>query len=144
MVFNISDRIARVAAYVLLFFNGTGAFYGGIHFITDPTGSSLGMDTAWLHTKLFSDYFYPGILLLIGNGIGSFVTFWFLYKKSKYGWPLLTLQGIILLVWISAQSFILQKFYPPMHIPFIVIGCFFIFSGYIIKTNHSSIKNLSP
>ena len=127
------SKITRLITSALLLLNGLGAIYGGYHFITEPSGASLGMRTSFLKTGPFTDYLIPGILLLFFNGLCSFVTLWFLLKKTAFSWIFLVAQGIILLVWIATQIFILQMVYPAMHYTFLCIAGIFILCGVFLK-----------
>ncbi len=47
-----------------------GGWVGGIGFLTDPSGSGLGMTTDQLpRWPLLDDYTVPGVLLLLGFGV---------------------------------------------------------------------------
>jgi hypothetical protein len=50
-----------------------GGFVGGVAFVTDPTGASLGAQLAWLEKTPVSDFLLPGLFLLIVYAIGSVV-----------------------------------------------------------------------
>jgi hypothetical protein len=72
-----------VALLVMLAIN---AFYGGVSLMLAPDGSLLGMKPGWLNNSPFSNYFIPGLLLLIFNGILPLLThFWPDYQKQKPG-----------------------------------------------------------
>lgn len=131
-------KMTEFIIYILLLFNGIGAVYGGYHFITDPSGSSLGMDTSYLKTGPFTDYLIPGILLIFFNGLCSFITLWFMVKKYTFSRLFLSLQGLILLAWIVTQIFVLQMVYPAMHYTFLCIAVFFILCGVFL--NQTTIK----
>ncbi len=47
----------RILSNILLLFNGIGAFYGSVKFITDPSGASLGMTVSLLEHSPFPNYF---------------------------------------------------------------------------------------
>jgi len=57
----------------LLAFLALGGFIGGIAFVTDPTGASLGARLAWLEKTPVSDFLLPGLFLLVVYAIGSLV-----------------------------------------------------------------------
>ncbi len=46
-------------------------FDGGLSFVTDPTGASLGAKLSWLDRSPVSDFLLPGLFLLVTYGIGG-------------------------------------------------------------------------
>ncbi|GAB3519782.1 hypothetical protein [Emticicia fontis] len=99
-------------ASVLLLFNGFGALYGGWNLIRYPDGSSLDMSVSLLNRSPFEDFLIPGIVLLICNGLGSIAAFiGFLIKPRKWAW-MVWMQGIILIVWLIAQLYLIQTLHP--------------------------------
>ena len=64
----------KISSILLLLFNGTGAFYGGIGLITDPTGVSIKLSVNLLEHTPFNNFLVPGIVLLGVNGIFSYLT----------------------------------------------------------------------
>ncbi len=101
----------------LLFFNAIGAFYGSYHFITDPTGASLQAPVDMLNGSIFKDFFVPGILLLLVNGILPTVAGiglilrrppqplpgFSLLNNYHWAWSLALISGLGLLIWIGVQ-----------------------------------------
>ena len=57
----------------LLAFLAIGGFVGGLAFVTDPTGASIGARSTWLEETPVSDFLLPGLFLLVVFGIGSLV-----------------------------------------------------------------------
>jgi hypothetical protein len=68
-------RIRRPAAIwlvvALLAFLAIGGFIGGVAFVTDPTGASIGAQLTWLAETPVSDFLLPGLFLLVVFAIGS-------------------------------------------------------------------------
>lgn len=124
---------AKILAILLLLVNGIGAVYGGFQMITDPTGSKLQMPLTFLKYSPFEDYLIPGIILLVINGIFSFVAVATIVLKSqKYPWFII-IQGILLTGWIVIQIILLRTFYAPMHLTFLVIGLYLVGCGLYLK-----------
>ena len=99
-------------ASVLLLFNGLSALYGGWSLISKPDGSSLGMSVSVLTSNPFHDFLIPGIVLFISNGIFSIVAFiGFLVKPRKLAW-LVSVQGVILLIWLLVQIIMIHTLHP--------------------------------
>lgn len=118
---------------LLLIINGIGALYGSWHLIYDDTGNSLQLPLSFLKNTPFKNYFIPGIILFIVNGIGSILVITSIIVKYKYYAELIILQGMMLTGWIVTQILMLQMFYLPMHLPFIIIGMLFIITGFTLK-----------
>jgi hypothetical protein len=78
------------ATLSLLAFLGVTATLGGAAFILGPTtGENAWFPQKWLDEIPFIDSFVvPGLVLGIGFGLGSLVTFWGMLHRSH--WPFLT------------------------------------------------------
>lgn len=61
----------NITVSVLLIFNGTGALYGRSNLIIHLDGSSLQLSLELLRHTHFDDYFIPGMVLLVANGLFS-------------------------------------------------------------------------
>ncbi|MGB8492295.1 MAG: hypothetical protein WCE64_14670 [Bacteroidales bacterium] len=120
----------RIVVIILLLFNGTGALYGGISLVSDPTGSGLHLPLSFLEHTPFRNYMIPGIVLLCVNGLFSFVTLFtilFKYRKSSL---FVIAQGILLGGWIIVQIILVRVFYPPLHVTFLLTGAAFLACGF--------------
>ncbi len=101
----------------LLFFNAIGAFYGSISMLLDPSGSKLQMPLERLEGSPFHDYFMPGVILLLVNGVLPLVAAIGLYfrrpekpmpglpfwEKRLWAWSLAFAAGLGLVIWIGVQ-----------------------------------------
>ena len=101
----------RTMAVVLLLFNGIGALYGGYSLMNDPTGSDLQLPIEYLKPGIFSHYFIPGLILFVFNGIGSLLAALCTigHFRKYYLWVLA--QGLVLIVWIIVQLFMVNQNY---------------------------------
>ncbi len=109
--------VPRWLLIFLLFFNAIGAFYGSYHFLTDPTGDSLQAPLDMLNGSIFEDFFIPGILLLLVNGILPTVAGlglilrrpqkplpgFAMLNNHHWAWSLALLSGLGLVIWIVVQ-----------------------------------------
>ncbi|MFD2519838.1 hypothetical protein [Emticicia soli] len=115
-------------ASILLIFNGLSAIYGGWHLITSPDGSSLQMPLIILDKSPFTDYYIPGIILFVANGIASLAVFVaILVKPRKLAW-LISVQGAILTGWILIQVIMIQAV-SPLHFIYGAVGVALIVVG---------------
>jgi len=121
--------LLRIVSISLLFFNGTGAVYGGLNLIMFPDGSQLHLSTALLLHTPFQNYFIPGLVLLLING---FCSFWVLtatvliFRKYEV---LIMSQGFLLSVWISVQVILIHHL-NFLHIILGSVGLVLVFIGY--------------
>lgn len=99
----------KILASILLLFNSIGAIYGGWHLITHPDGSSLKISLDWLQFSPFSNYFIPGIILLVVNGLfGFFVLGLLILRHRNFPWFVIA-QGALLTGWILVQMIMLRS-----------------------------------
>jgi hypothetical protein len=118
----------RILSILLLLFNGIGALYGSFKFITDPSGASLGMTLSLLKYSPFTNYLTPGIVLLVANGILSFVVIALVIFKTNF-YPLAIIaEGCILFGWISIQVIMLRTV-AGLHITLWTVSVLLILSG---------------
>ena len=95
----------------ILLFNAAGAIYGGGNLIIHPDGSSIQLSMEWLKYTPFRDYFVPGIILFVANGLCSIIVFISLILNvSIYSW-LVIVQGVILTFWIIIQIILIRTVY---------------------------------
>jgi hypothetical protein len=95
------------------FFIGIGAYAGACGMISDTTGVALGL-AEWLHffQKLpfseifFQDFLFPGIALLVVNGLTNTISVILIFSRSKYAAFSGMICGIILMLWIAIQFYV--------------------------------------
>lgn len=102
----------KTLVILLLLFNGTGAVFGGSQLVLHPDGSSIGLPLSLLQHALFSNYLVPGIVLFFANGVFSlFAVVAVLFKMRHYPVYIIA-QGIILVIWLVVQAFIIRMIVP--------------------------------
>lgn len=124
--------LLKILVIILLLFNSIGAFYGGSKFILDPSGSTMQIPLDYLKHSPFHNYLIPGIVLFCVNGLFGLITIVLLLLKHKLANYFVITQGILLGGWIVVQIIMLQTFYMPLHLPFLLIGVILFFSGYFL------------
>lgn len=130
-------NILKILASLLLLFNGIGAIYGGWHLTTHPDGSSLAIPMHFLRHTPFDDFFVPGIILFVANGLFSLFGFAALFFNFK-NYPLLVIaQGVILSGWIIIQCIMLRAV-GSLHIIYGLIGLLLIACGWSLTKMKSS------
>lgn len=105
-------NIARKWLIFWTLFIGVGAVGGALGMLIDPTGKSMGMDAMLPYFQklpfadvLFQDFLFPGIALLIVNGITNLTAAGLLLKKKKLGVLLGGIFGVTLMLWICIQFY---------------------------------------
>jgi hypothetical protein len=128
--------IIKILIIIMLLFNGIGAFYGGLSLITDPGGQKLQLPASYLKNIPFENYLIPGIVLIIVNGLLSFVILIMIivnHRKTPY---MVMLQGILLSGWIIIQIFMVKDFYPPLHGTLLTIGILLTLGGIYMRKKY--------
>jgi len=94
-------------------FIGIGAVAGSLCMLIDPSGKFMGMDAMLPYfqvlpfaDKLFQNFIFSGIMLLIVNGITNLFSAILLFAKKKLGIVLGMIFGITLMLWIIIQFII--------------------------------------
>jgi hypothetical protein len=120
----------------LLLFLGISALVGSVGLLIDPTGESLGLPYEIREVIPFDSYLFPGILLGVFNGLLSLLIAVLVIRKIRIqGW-LVLLQGSVLLVWMAAEL-LMKIYYPPLTIPYFVIGFLLaLFGILLLKTGN--------
>ena len=125
-------KFNRVISGILLLINLFGAFYGGFGLMLKPDGSNIGLSIELLKYSPFHDFFIPGFILLMANGLCSMIVIITVFTNQK-NYPLFIMaQGIILTTWIIAQIFIIDTIFF-LHYLFGGIGIILILSGWFQK-----------
>lgn len=109
-------RIARRWLIFWTLFIGLGAVAGSVGMLTDPSGKAMGMDAMLpyfqvlpLAELLYQDYRFPGIALLLVNGLTNLTAAVLLFRNRKSGVFLGGVFGVTLMMWIGIQFYI----FPP-------------------------------
>ena len=121
----------------LFLFLSVGAIFGGTQLIIDPSGKMLQMPLFFIQTpnSSFSDYFYPGIILFVCNGLlPLFVIYSLLFrpkfpilqkinpfKQFYWAWTLSGVVGVGILIWIFTEIY-MTFYYPILQLPFVALG----------------------
>jgi hypothetical protein len=129
----------RITAILLLFITGLSALIAGYGFVSDPTGMSLGITTAYLRHSPFTDFFIPGITLFIANGVLSIATALTAIARLNKFPVFIFFQGSILTVWIISQVMLVRDF-NMLHLTFLSTGISLIIIGKRLRKLPSKIN----
>ena len=149
----------KTARRLLVFwtlFVGIGAVAGAAGMLLDTTGKAMGMDAMLPYFQklpfadvLFQSFLFPGIALLIVNGISNLTAAVLLLLKKKSGVVLGGVFGVTLMLWICIQFYMFPANF--MSTAFFIIGFFQAVTGYAawvflkqesFKVDESDYKNI--
>ena len=130
------SQIARRWLTFWTLFIGIGAVAGAATMLYDPTGKAMGMDALLpyfqvlpLAKYLYQDYTFPGIALLMVNGLTNLTAAALLLRNKKSGVILGGVFGITLMLWICIQFAIFPRNF--MSTSFFVFGFCQAITGYM-------------
>lgn len=125
----------RLTAIILLLLTGISALFAGYSFMTDPSGSGIGINVDYLRYSAFKDFFIPGIVLFSVNGILSITVAVSAIFKHRYHHSLITIMGSIYAGWIFIQVLMVRDF-NLLHFIILAIGIILVFLGKRLKNNN--------
>ncbi|MGY1805006.1 hypothetical protein ACI78T_17125 [Blastococcus sp. SYSU D00922] len=121
-------RGATLAALAVLV---GGGWFGGLSFVTDPSGGGMGMTAAELPDwPLLDDFALPGIALVVLFGVLPLVPIVLLLRRDARGWTATTLVGAVLVLWMLGQLAALGFTFPAMQATFLVVGLALVLLGW--------------
>ena len=129
------DAVRKLLIFWTLFV-AIGAVGGALCMILEPSGKTLGMDEMLPYFQvlpfadvLFQNFLFPGIALLIVNGLTNLTAAVLLLKKEKLGVILGGIFGVTLMLWICIQFYMFPMNF--MSTSFFVIGLLQAITGYV-------------
>lgn len=126
----MTKLLLNILAVVLLLINGLGAIYGGTNLVAFPDGSSIGLSLSLLQHSPFENYFVPGIVLLLANGVLSMIAVLAILMGARISALLVVLQGVLLTGWILVQMLLIQTVYF-LHVVMGTIGVLLMVIGWL-------------
>jgi hypothetical protein len=125
-------QFLRWTAIVLLFLLAVSAVMGAVPMLTNPHGEPWQMPQTLLAHSPFHSYFYPGLILLAGNGLLALAAAWITLRRApRYGlW--IALQGAVLVGWIVTECLMIRLVAWP-HYVYGVWGLILIFLGLVLR-----------
>ena len=138
-----TSSVLRVLTIVLLLLVSLSAIAAGYSFITDPSGSGIGISTTYLKASApFENYFVPGIILLAVNGLLSMVVAYAVIRRLKHHLMLVMLQGAIYVGWIVVQLSMVTTFHV-LHGIIGFIGITLIAVGFMMESQEKLSQDIS-
>ncbi|MBU1009305.1 MAG: hypothetical protein KKD74_04120 [Bacteroidetes bacterium] len=114
-------RAAIKATGIIQLFIGLNAVIAGFMLVSTPDGSSMGMNAAIYHFRLFPDFLIPGLVLMIIIGFGHLIAGIMSLSKSVFTGIATLFVGFDLIIWIVVQV-ILIGFSSWMQPAFFLLG----------------------
>ena len=136
----MAQKILKSFAVGLLTLNTIGALTAGWSFMAEPSGSGLQMPVDQLEHSPFEDYFIPGLILFLVNGVYGLLVLWSVIFTSPFSPKLMIFQGILLGGWILVQMVLLRTLHP-FQMAFLGIALFFLLFG--IQTRQNGTQSTS-
>lgn len=100
---------------------GAGGLYGGIFFVLDPSGASMGVPLSLLQGLPLSDFLLPGLFLLAVMGLAPLALVVAVWRRRPWTWPALLGLSAVLLLWLAGE-FVLWGYLAPIQIITSVLG----------------------
>lgn len=129
-------KISRVLILFWCFFIGIGAVFGSSCMLIKPDGSLLGMNELLPYFQvlpfskyLFQNYIFPGISLLIVNGLSNLLAAILILRNKKIGYILGCTFGFTLMLWICIQFVVFPANF--MSQTYFIFGLLQFVSGYV-------------
>jgi hypothetical protein len=143
MEMKIFKKTRSISIFWSLFI-GIGALGGSLMMFIEPTGKIWDMYLMLpCFQKLpcadifFQNFIFPGIALLIVNGITNFISFVLIYKNHRFAALSAMFCGIILMLWITIQFYIFEL--NVMSTLYFIFGLLQFWTGYRYWKNEKKI-----
>ena len=116
-------RLLRGFTLAVLVVLVVGGWYGGLSFVTDPSGGGMGMTTSELPAwPLLGDFSLPGVVLLLLFGLLPLIPIGLLLRGDARGWPATAAVGALLVLWMLGQVVAFGLTFPGMQLTFLAVG----------------------
>ena len=115
---NTKNRFLKYSLPLLQSFIGLTALRGGYGLVSDPTGATMDTPMEWIRNSPFSDYFIPGLILLIIIGLGNVLAALFTILQQKYSGEIAAILGSFLIIYMSIEIWFigLRNFLQPIYL----------------------------
>ena len=126
------NKIRNLIISFLLIFNGTAAIYGGLNLMLYPDGSSISLSMVWLQHTPFNDYFIPGAILFVANGVFSVIALIAMFLRHRSYSLLVIAQGAILIGWLLIQMLLIMTI-NGLHMIMAAVGLLLLILGTSVR-----------
>ena len=129
---NIS-RARYLRLGLLQLFIGVGGVFGGWLLVSDPDGSTLQIPLDLLQYSPFKDYFIPGLILFLVNGLGSVSAGIISHRRMPVAGTLGVIMGGFLVAWILIQVAMLREL-GLLHVAYLLLGIWETLIGWRLRS----------
>ncbi len=114
---DIRNKFVPYTLGVLQIFIGITAALGGFGLVSDPSGIKMDLPLDLLKKSPFTDYFIPGLVLLIVNGVGNALAGIVTFLRNPYAGNLAFFFGAFLSLYMAIEVWFigLQNFSQPLY-----------------------------
>jgi len=84
-------------------FIGLTAILGGFQLVLDPTGIKSNLSLEWLAGSPFQDYFVPGLILVLVNGVGYTMGASITFFRNRYSGDVAIALGVCLTFYMAVE-----------------------------------------
>jgi hypothetical protein len=128
----------RAWAMAGLVFLGVTAVAGAWPLLKDPSGELLKMPLSLLQHTPFHSYLIPGIVLLVCNGLLSFLVLLFTMRRIKNYGSWIVIQGIVLAIWLLTEIAWIRLIFWAQGVYF-AVAAFLILAGWALSGRRSEL-----
>lgn len=101
----------RIMLLIVQGFLALNAMAGGILLMLAPDGSLLQLPRDFMHSTLFADFFWPGMILFSVIGLGHLLGFVLTLRRSALAARAALMLGAGTLFWIGVQVLMTELFW---------------------------------
>ena len=113
---NFKRRLLTYSLGAFQAFIGITAIAGGFRLVSNPNGTS-DIPIEWLNSSPFTNYFIPGLVLLIVIGFGNVLGGIFSFLSKRYAGGLAAMLGTFLILFMTIEVWFigLRNFLQPLY-----------------------------
>jgi hypothetical protein len=113
---NSKKRLLTYSLGALQAFIGITAIAGGFRLVSNPNGT-LDIPIEWLNSAPFTNYFIPGLVLLIVIGFGNVLGGIFSFLNKRYAGGIAAILGMFLILFMTIEVWFvgLRTFLQPLY-----------------------------
>ena len=138
-------KFLKILLLFWCFFIGLGALWGGTAMLIKPDGSILHMQDLLPYFQVlpfadvvFQDYVFPGIMLILVNGVSNITAAILILRNKKIGFILGTVFGFTLMLWIIIQFIIFPSNF--LSNAYFVFGVLQLITGYAALVSFNQVN----
>ena len=84
-------------------FIGLTAILGGFELVSDPTGTKSNLPLEWLGGSPFPNFFIPGLILLLVNGVGNAIGAGITFFRNRYAGDVAIALAACLIIFMTVE-----------------------------------------